>query len=321
MKKLCLSHIKDIDGLSSAALVRAATGSEFRLTDYDTLFDELESLPVDLQELVICDLGTDQSRFGRFLEILNRLSEKISITYIDHHYLAPEDRAALRRLPIKLVHNVNECAGMLTYRNFRASLPEEAKMVSLYAAVTDYMDDSRNAKRIMETYDRHLVLLESTLLSYALAKRGKEDPGYPRMLVEELSNMRLPHQIPGVPGDAMAQADVIARLAKKVKRDGTKLRSVAYIETREGSTGSVAKLLLGAFDASVGVSFKKKAGDRTEMSLRCTSACKVHLGKTIGAIAERHGGNGGGHARAAGCTVPTPEVLQVIEELDEAVSA
>ena len=40
------------------------------------------------------------------------------------------------------------------------------------------------------------------------------------------------------------------------------------------------------------------------MSLRCTSECKVHLGQTISEIAGRHGGNGGGHARAAGCTVP-----------------
>jgi len=320
LKRLCLSHVKDIDGVSSAALVRAATGSDFKLIDYDGLFDELDSVPAAVEELFICDLGTDQSRFPRFSETLKRLSERMRVTYIDHHYIAAHDMEALKRLPIKLVHNVNECAGMLTYLHFKKSLPEEAKMVSLYAAVTDYMDGSRNAERIMETYDRHLVLLESTLLSYALAMKGK-DPEYPRMLVQELSRMRLPHQIPGVPEAAMAQADLIARLAKRVKRDGTKLTSVAYIETKESSTGSVAKLLLGAFGASVGVSFKKKAGGKTDMSLRCTSACKVHLGQTIGGIAEKHGGNGGGHAKAAGCTVPTPEVMQVLRELDEAVSA
>src|SRR5208283_732371 len=177
--------------------------------DYDSLFDALDDLPPGLEELYICDLGTDQSRFGRFLERLGRLSENVSITYIDHHYISPDDRAALKRLPIKLVHSVNDCAGMLTYLTFRSSLPEEAKMVSLYAAVTDYMDGSRNARRIMETYERHLVLLESTLLSYALAMNGK-DPQYPRMLVEELSRMRLPHQIPGVPEAAVAQANVVA---------------------------------------------------------------------------------------------------------------
>ena len=320
MKKLCLSHIKDIDGISSAALVRAATGSEFKLTDYDTLLEELEGVPSGLQELTICDLGTDQSRFGRFHEILGALSERVRVTYIDHHYLAPEDRAALKRLPITLVQSVNDCAGMLTYLHLKESLPPEAKMISLYAAVTDYLDGSRNARSIMETYDRHMVLFESTLLSYALAKNGK-DPEYPRMLVEQLSRMRLPHQIPGVPGAAVDQAEVVSRLMKKVRVEGTMLRNVAYFETRETSTGVVAKLLLGAFGAAVGVSMKKKQGDRTEMSLRCTSRCKVHLGRTIGAIAERHGGNGGGHARAAGCTVPTGEAMAVIRELDEAVSA
>ena len=163
---------------------------------------------------------------------------------------------------------------MLTYLTFRSSLPEEAKMVSLYAAVTDYMDGSRNARRIMETYERHLILLESTLLSYALAMKGG-DPEYPRMLVEQLSKMRLPHQIPGVPEAARAQANVVAGLMKKVRKEGTLLRSVAYFDTKERATGIVAKLLLGAFGAAVGVSLRRKAGGKTEMSLRCTSECKV----------------------------------------------
>jgi single-stranded DNA-specific DHH superfamily exonuclease len=319
LKRLCLSHVKDIDGISSAALVRAATGCEFMLVDYDSLFDALDGLPAGLEELYICDLGTDQSRFAAFLERMRRLSESVSITYIDHHYLAPDDRAALKRLPIKLVHSVNDCAGMLTYLTFKSSLPEEAKMIALYAAVTDYLDGSRKARRIMETYDRHLILFESTLLSYALAMRGK-DLKYPRMLVEQLSKMRLPHQIPGVPDSAVAQANVVLKLMKKVRTKGTMLHNVAYFETDVMSTGIVAKLLLGAFGAAVGVSLRRKSGARTEMSLRCTSECKVHLGRTIGAIAEKHGGNGGGHARAAGCTVPTSEALNVLRDLDEAVS-
>ncbi len=319
MKKLCLSHVKDIDGLSSAALVRAATGCDFLLVDYDSLFAALDNLPAGLGELYICDLGTDQSRFSAFAQRLEDLSEKVLVTYIDHHYLAPEDRAGLKRLPIELVHSERDCAGMLTYLHFKDSLPPEAAMVALYAAVTDYLDDSRNAKAIMETYDRHMIMLESSLLSYALAKNGK-DPAYPRTLVTKLSEMRLPHQVPGVVEEAVAQADVVARLIKKVKTEGKILENVAYFETKQTSTGLVAKLLLGAFAAPVGVAYKRKAPDRVEMSLRCTSKCKVHLGKTIGAIAAKHGGNGGGHARAAGCTVPASEALKVIRELDLAVS-
>jgi nanoRNase/pAp phosphatase (c-di-AMP/oligoRNAs hydrolase) len=52
------------------------------------------------------------------------------------------------------------------------------------------------------------------------------------------------------------------------------------------------------------------------MSLRCTSECRIHLGQTISEIAGRHGGNGGGHAEAAGCTVPVAEVLPVLTELE-----
>jgi hypothetical protein len=41
----CISHIKDVDGLSSAALVVAARGGTFRLTDYDDVLDELDAVP------------------------------------------------------------------------------------------------------------------------------------------------------------------------------------------------------------------------------------------------------------------------------------
>src|SRR5580698_10953866 len=59
----CISHVKDADGLCSAALTLAARGGTFRLTDYDQLIDELDGVPKDATELVLCDLGTDPSRF------------------------------------------------------------------------------------------------------------------------------------------------------------------------------------------------------------------------------------------------------------------
>jgi RecJ-like exonuclease len=311
----CISHVKDADGLCSAALVLAAKGGTFRLTDYDELIGELDSIPADASELVLCDLGTDPSRFPQFRTKIAALTHKLKVTYIDHHYLSNEMKAELEGPGVTIVHDVNECSSMLTYVTFKDALPAEASYLAMFGAVTDYLDSSPLAGKMMERFDRQFVLLESTLLSYAISNQGR-DVRYLEALVEALSRMEMPHTIEGVGGFALKQAETVRRLESEVGNKGVALGKLAYMETDQSSTGNVAKLLLGAFDVQVGVSYRAKSGDRVEVSLRCTSECRVHLGQTISEIAGRHGGNGGGHAKAAGCSIPAAEVLPVLRELD-----
>jgi len=181
--------------------------------------------------------------------------------------------------------------------------------------VTDYMDGSPNASSMMETFDRQYVLLESTLLAYALAKNGK-DYAYPEMLVKELSLMKAPHAIGNVGKEALEQAEVVKKLADVVRSKGTRLAMLAYMKTEESSTGNVSKLLLGAFGVPVGVAYKVKPTGMAEFSLRSTSESKIHLGKEIGVIAQRYGGSGGGHEKAAGCSVPAKDVQGLIADLE-----
>jgi RecJ-like exonuclease len=168
---------------------------------------------------------------------------------------------------------------------------------------------------MMETFDRQFVLLESTMLSYALAKNGR-DLGYPDMLVKELALMKAPHSIDDVGKEAMEQAEVVRNLAEEVKSKGTRLGKLAYMKTEESATGNVAKLLIGAFDVQLGVAYKEKSGGIAEFSLRSTSESKIHLGKEIGLIAQKHGGSGGGHERAAGCSVPSTEIQGLLADLE-----
>ena len=207
---------------------------------------------------------------------------------------------------------------MLTYLTFKKSLPEQAKLVALCGAVTDYMDDSPTAKKLMEQTDRHFVLLEATMLAYALARRGDE-PGFPEMVAKELSQFRYPHTIDGVPSLAQEQLNEVAKLEDEVKRLGKKIGRIAYMETSQQSTGSVAKLLIGAFGVPVGVSLKEKNKGWYEVSLRCTSECRAHLGRTISPIAAKLGGSGGGHKMAAGCRVPTSKAQEMLRMLSKKV--
>ncbi|HVC26825.1 MAG TPA: DHHA1 domain-containing protein [Nitrososphaerales archaeon] len=311
----CISHVKDVDGVSSAALVLAAKGGTFRLTDYDELLREMDAVPASATGLTICDLGTNSSNFPEFVGRLAAIAKRMPVTYIDHHYLTEEAKREILKTGVELRHDVTDCASMLTYLTYKESLPEAARLLALYGAVTDYMDTSANASQMMETFDRQFVLLECNILAFALAKNGR-DYAYPEMLVKELAQMKAPHTIDDVGKEALEQAEVVRRLSDEVRSKGTRLGRLAYMKTEQSSTGNVAKLLLGAFGVPVGVAYKEKAGGMAEFSLRGTSESKIHLGKEIGLIAQRHGGSGGGHEKAAGCSVPSSEVQGLLKDLE-----
>ena len=314
MKAYCLSHRKDVDGLGSCSLAVAATGGEVILADYDDLVQSLKRIPDDAERVVISDLGADSADFPDFLAEVRRIAAHAKVTYIDHHYMSEEAKRKVRRAGVQLVHDVGECASVLAYETFWDALPDRARLVALYGAVTDYMDDAPVAKRMMERAERHFVLLEATLLSSALGNRSSED-GYPEMLVAELSKMKHPHEIEGVPEAAVAQLAKEATIEDEVRAAGTKKGRLAYVVMDGYSTSIVSKVLLGAFDVRVGVALKEKQPGWYEVSLRCTSDCRVHLGRTIGKIAARLGGSGGGHRKAAGCRIPAPRMEEMLGAL------
>src|SRR5437899_12973502 len=91
---------------------------------------------------------------------------------------------------------------------------------------------------------------------------------------------------------------------------------LAYMRTDQHATGSIAKLLIGAFDVPVGVAFREKSEPGWyEVSFRGTSDCKVHLGRVVGRLAERYGGSGGGSKLAAGCTTRRRKIVSLRTEL------
>ncbi len=314
MKAYCLTHRKDVDGLGSGALAVAATGGELILSDYDDLIENLKRVPDEADRVVLSDLGADSADFPAYLEEMKRLTKHAEVTHIDHHYMSEARKRQARKAGVELVHDTTECASMLTYKTFREQLPERAKLVALCGAVTDYMDDSPMAKRLMEQGDRQFILLEATLLSAALGRKG-EDKGFPELVVSELAKMRHPHEIPGVSEAAVEQLEREAKLGEHVKAEGKRKGRLAYMVTTQYSTGNVAKLLIGAFEVPVGVAMKQKQEGWYEVSLRSTSEAKVHLGTAIGKIAARLGGSGGGHRKAAGCRVPVSRADEMLEAL------
>ena len=314
----CLSHVKDIDGISAASLTRAATGAEVTLTDYGRILEDLRAVPRDAKRVFVCDLGVDTSDMEPFLTAMGSLASRARLTYIDHHYLAAPAKARIRKSGVKFVHSESECASILAYLTFRDRLQPRFQLVALYGAVTDEMDGAPEATRLMETTDRHFVLTEASLLSQALSfMAGRE--GFPDRLVRELSAGKLPHEVEGVPERALKQVESEAKLMDEVSRNGKRVGRLAYMDTTEYSSGIVAKLLLGAFQVSVGVAIREQRPGELVVELRGTSECRVHLGKLVGAVSSKLGGSGGGHRLASGCIVPSDAESRLIDALSKKV--
>jgi RecJ-like exonuclease len=312
MDYFCVSHSKDVDGLCSASLVVSSHKCRFKLASYDDILDVLNSVPRN-HHLVLCDIGTNARNEGSFIELLKSFKKT---TYIDHHYIRDETKSKLESAGIELVHDTSECASMLTYLHYKEKLEAGMEELALYGAITDYMDNSKNSVAIMERKDRHRVLLEATLLSHAIA--GK-DMGFRRKIVKYLSSGKKPHQIRSVWTSSMAYMRELDKVYRKAGENSKIMGRVAYVETDMDATGNIAKILLGIYSAPVAVAYKRQDSEWVEVSLRSTSECRVHLGKTIGSIALSLGGSGGGHERAAGCRIKYSDVEKMVEQLNRVV--
>ena len=317
MKTVCVSHVKDVDGLCSAAIVRAATGAEVILTDYGKVLAALGTISDGAKRVIVCDLGTDAGESDEFVARLASFARRGEAAYVDHHFLPRRVKRSIEGAGVRLVHDTNECSSVLAFQTFRDLLPAEAERLALFGAVTDDMDGAPAASRMMEQTDRGFVLLEATLLSNALSFRG-ESPGFQESMVSELAKMKQPHEIEGVVEYAVRQLAVSASLSKEVRRKGKRMGRLAFVETSEYSSGNVARWLMGAFGVPVGVAIRKRNG-LAEVELRGTSDCRVHLGKTIGPIAFELGGSGGGHRLACGCHVPEGKEMKMLAELSKVV--
>ena len=83
---------------------------------------------------------------------------------------------------------------MLIYQIYRNVLPKHAALFAACSAVTDDMEHGRITRKILQTYDRDLILFEASVLSYAIAARG-DDEEFLIHITHELAKLRFPHQI------------------------------------------------------------------------------------------------------------------------------
>ena len=320
-KVLCVSHMEDADGISSAALIKQAFGGETILVDYPGMIDALETLRTDekLKTLFICDLGLNKQNSGNFVDLLTELRKKHdSITYVDHHHVEPKIIAQLKKIKVKLIHDTSECTSVLVYDSFKKKLPDHSVFIAVCGAITDYMENRPIASKLLQIYDRQFALINATVLTYNIVgHQRKQDIDYLYYLVDELSESKFPHDIPNTYEFAQIQVGKLAEIISKVKASMKISKNLGHMEVLDSGASGAANFVLGFSGKDVAITYKERVDKGIyAVSVRGSPSCKTHLGKLVSSISGKLGGSGGGHDKACGAVIPKGKIKKFVQEMN-----
>jgi len=326
MSGVCISHKEDVDGICSAAVVKAAFDiSKVILVDYANLISRLEKTAAmldNIEQLFICDLGLSKKNEQKFAELLDRIvSAGTEVIYIDHHDISKETLHTLKKADVTLIRTIEECTSMQAYTKYKKKLPEHAAFLAAMGALTDYMENKPLASAIVSRFDRQFLMLESTALSYMISA-NQHDDAFLIKIVETLSKMKYPHDIKGGFEIAEKFAKKVANAVESIQESVVMLDNIAYAPSAvELSSSMVVNFVLGSSGKPVAMVYKLKDDIKSYvLSIRASADCKVHLGRLTNEFASELGGSGGGHDRACGAVIPKANLQKFIEMLNKKIS-
>jgi single-stranded-DNA-specific exonuclease len=326
MHSFCISHKEDVDGICSAALIKAGFDiSKVILVDYANLISRLEKVETmfdKIEQLFICDLGLSKKNEQRFTDLLQRMvSRGTQVIYIDHHDISKETLHALKKADVTLVRTIEECTSMQVYAKYRKKLPDHAAFFAAMGALTDYMENKPLASTMVSRFDRQFLMLESTTLSYMISSSQHDDP-FLLKIVDTLAKMKYPHDIKGGFDMAEKYAKKVANAVESIKESVVILDNLAYAPSAvELSSSMVVNFVLGSSGKPAAIVYKLKDDVKSYiLSIRGSADCRVHLGRLTNDIASDLGGSGGGHDRACGALIPKANLQKFIETLNRKIS-
>jgi RecJ-like exonuclease len=326
---VCLSHREDVDGISSAALIKSAFKTKsVVLVDYANIitslqkFAESSSMENRIDKLFICDLGLSKKNEQKFTEIVGKIISKGSkVTYIDHHDLSRETALTLKKIGVVLVHSIDECTSVLIYNKFKKKLKPSAAFFAAAGALTDYMENKPIASSIVSRFDKQFLMLEATVLSYIISS-SQHDNEFLLKIVDTLSGMKYPHEIEGGFSIAKKYAQKVSEAAKKIEESIVKTDNLAYVQgDLELSASTIVNFVLGSSEKPVAMVYKLKDDINSYViSIRGSKNCNLHLGRAVNDIASDVGGSGGGHDRACGAVIPKNKLHEFIQLLNKRIA-
>jgi RecJ-like exonuclease len=323
----CVSHKEDVDGISSAALIKTVFDTKSTiLVDYANFVPELGKLESEISastidRLFICDLGLSKKNEKTFLNTIKGIvSSGCEVTYIDHHDLAKDTALALKKLGVALVHTTEECTSVQIYNRFKKKIPSYAAFFAAAGALTDYMENQPIASSIVSRFDKQFLMLESSALSYMISANQNNDK-FLGNIVDTLAQMKYPHEIKNGFAIAEKYAHKVSQAIKSIEGSIIKTKNLAYAPgSADSSASMVVNFVLGASERPAALVYKFKDDiDSYVVSIRGSKDCNVHLGRLVNEISSDLGGSGGGHDRACGAVVPKDRLQEFIHSLDSGI--
>ena len=324
---ICISHREDVDGISSAALIKIAFDvNTIVLLDYANMIKTLRSMVSSIHDgtnkidqLFICDLGLSKKNENEFVKILKEITEaKCKVTYIDHHDLDKKILADLKRNGVKLVHSTDECTSIHIYNKYKRKFSSYSAFLAAAAALTDYLEARPIASNLVSRFDRQFLMLEATALSYMISS-SQHDIDFLMKIVDDLSQEKYPHDIEGGFLRAERHARKVLSVVKSIEDSIRVGKNLAYVQINsELPSSMVVNFVLGASGKPVALVYKIKEDiNSCIISIRGSNECKVHLGRIVNNLSSTLSGSGGGHEKACGAVIPKEKFSEFIKQLDK----
>ncbi len=329
MKSICISHKEDVDGLVSAALLQNALKvKNIFLADYPSLLNVLDivisicSKNKNFSRVFICDLGLNKKNQDIFIEKLQVLiSNNIQIVYIDHHYLEDQIKDTLKKIGVRLIHDVEECTSVQIYYLCKNKLNSKFSFYASAAALTDYMESKPMASILVSKYDRTFLMLESCFLSYMISSSQK-NIDFLKYVSKSISIFKLPHEIKNGFYLVKQFSDKISNALNIIESKIIKMNNIAYLQhDLDLASSMIVNFVLGLSGKQVGIAFKLKDNINSYvLSIRGSKDCSYHLGKLVNELTSNLNGSGGGHDKACGAVIPEENLELFLKEFDNLVT-
>jgi RecJ-like exonuclease len=311
---VCISHSEDVDGLICATLFKIAKNASYILTDYPTLHETLKTINKEVDTLYICDLALGIS----LLDEIKRISKVTKVVYIDHHPFKPGVLNSLEEFKVQIIHSSTKCAGMLTYQLLKKELPGDASILAAYATLSDYPYTNQEITRFLKQFDPHLLSFEYSILYYSVA-RAFDEPQFKHKIIDELSQLKYPHEIENVVHFAKEQVNYPLNLIRNPAKQVSYGNNLAYTEVL-GSTSVVANTLMHILKKPILICYRKYGdGKHYHLSIRNKNR-QNNLGALTSEIAKKVHGSGGGHPLAAAAQLPLKSFTKFVTIMDSALS-
>ena len=308
----------DADGICSAALVKTRfPEAEIWFTRPITLLRDLKEIELGAAVFIL-DIAISETHKAQIFQRMRELAQRDEVVYIDHHPLPPdtlkEDVPATQ-----LVHTIGSSASELTFRLFQHELDPDLDRVALWGAIADYAEGTELVRDGLSKYDRRTIYMEAGLLSQALGEAAG-DYHYKREVVLKLSQGVPPSEISEIVNRALIATKREWEVWRYVRDHATREGNIAIVyDLPSGSLGKAALYALGMTGADVGLCTRKDERD-VDISIRRRVGVQIDLNELLRSITARIGGSGGGHAGAAGATIPVEFFSTFLETLKKEIS-